>query len=50
MDKRYRIQNVETIPSPSLVVYLAQVQKNIEHAIATVNGDVSKLRTTCKDA
>ena len=22
MDKKYRIQNVETIPSPSLVVYL----------------------------
>ncbi len=48
MDKRYRIQNVETIPSPSLVVYLAQVQYNIAHAIATVNGDVSKLRPHAK--
>ena len=48
MDKRYRIQNVGAIPSPSLVVYLAQVQQNIEHAIATVNGDVSKLRPHAK--
>ena len=48
MDKQYRIQNVETIPSPSLVVYLAQVQHNIAHAIATVGGDVSKLRPHAK--
>ena len=48
MDKKYRIQNAETIPSPSLVVYLAQVQYNIEHAIATVDGDVSKLRPHAK--
>ena len=48
MDKRYRIQNVETIPSPSLVVYLAQVQQNIERAIAIVDGDVSKLRPHAK--
>ena len=48
MDKRYRIQNAETIPSPSLVVYLAQVQQNIERAIATVEGDVSKLRPHAK--
>ena len=48
MDKKYRIQNTETIPSPSLVVYLAQVQYNIEHAIATVEGDVSKLRPHAK--
>ena len=48
MDKKYRIQNVETIPSPSLVVYLAQVQYNIDHAIATVDGDVSKLRPHAK--
>ena len=48
MDKKYRIQNVETIPSPSLVVYLPQVQYNIEHAIATVGGDVSKLRPHAK--
>ena len=48
MDKKYRVQNVETIPSPSLVVYLPQVQYNIEHAIATVGGDVSKLRPHAK--
>ena len=48
MDKRYRIQNVETIPSPSLVVYLTQVQQNIERAIAIVDGDVSKLRPHAK--
>lgn len=48
MDKRYRIQNVETIPSPSLVVYLAQVRQNIERAIAIVDGDVSKLRPHAK--
>ena len=48
MDKKYRIQNTETIPSPSLVVYLAQVQYNIDHAIATVGGDVSKLRPHAK--
>ena len=41
MDKKYRIQNVETIPSPSLVVYLPQVQYNIDRAIAIVDGDVS---------
>ena len=48
MDKRYRIQNVAEIPSPSLLVYLAQVQQNIERAIALVNGDVSKLRPHAK--
>ncbi|MDE0637183.1 MAG: D-TA family PLP-dependent enzyme [Candidatus Poribacteria bacterium] len=48
MDKKYRIQNVENIPSPALVVYLPLVQQNIEHAIATVDGDVSKLRPHVK--
>jgi D-serine deaminase-like pyridoxal phosphate-dependent protein len=48
VDKKYRIQNVETIPSPSLVVYLEQVQYNIDHAIATVGGDVSRLRPHAK--
>ena len=48
MDKKYRIQNVETIPSPSLVIYLAQVQQNIERAIAIVDGDVSRLRPHAK--
>ena len=48
MDKRYRIQNVDTIPSPSLVVYLTQVQQNIERAIAIVDGNVSKLRPHAK--
>ena len=48
VDKKYRVQNVETIPSPSLVVYLAQVQYNIYHAITTVDGEVSKLRPHAK--
>ena len=48
MDRHYRIQNAETIPSPSLVVYLAQVEYNIAHAIACVDGDVSKLRPHAK--
>ena len=48
MDKKYRVQNAETIPSPALVVYLEQVQYNIEHAIATVDGDVSRLRPHAK--
>ena len=48
MDKKYRIRNVEAIPSPSLVVYLPQVQQNIERAIAVVDGDVSRLRPHAK--
>lgn len=48
MDQKYRIQNVENIPSPALVVYLPLVQQNIESAIATVDGDVSKLRPHAK--
>ena len=48
MDQKYRIQNVENIPSPALIVYLELVKKNIEHAIATVDGDVSKLRPHAK--
>ncbi len=48
MDKKYHIQNVNDIPSPVLVVYRDLVQKNIEHAINTVNGDVSKLRPHAK--
>lgn len=48
MDEKYRIQNAEQIPSPSLVVYLAQVQQNIERAIDVVGGDVSKLRPHAK--
>ena len=48
MNKKYRIQNVEDIPTPSLVVYLNLVQQNIAHAIATVGGDTSKLRPHAK--
>ena len=48
MDKKYHIRNVENIPSPALVVYLPLVQQNIEHVIATVDGDVSKLRPHAK--
>lgn len=48
MDKKYQIKNVDVVPSPVLVVYRDIVQKNIEHAIKTVNGDVSKLRPHAK--
>lgn len=48
MDQKYRIHNVEKIPSPSLVVYKELVQQNIAHAIETVGGDVSKLRPHAK--
>ncbi len=48
MDKKYRIQNVDSIPSPSLVVYLAEVKQNIERAIALVNGNLEKLRPHVK--
>ncbi len=48
MDKKYRIQNVDSIPSPALVVYLAHVKQNIERAIRVVDGDVAKLRPHVK--
>ncbi len=48
MDSRYCIQNVERIPSPALVVYLAQVRQNMERAIEMVGGDVSRLRPHAK--
>ncbi len=48
MEKKYLIQNVEVIPSPSLVVYLDLVRQNIEQAITTVGGNVSKLRPHAK--
>ena len=48
MDQKYRVQNVEDIPSPALVVYLDLVRQNIERAITTVDGDVSKLRPHAK--
>ena len=48
MDKNYQIKNVNDIPSPVLVVYRDIVQKNIEHAIYTVNGDLSRLRPHAK--
>ncbi len=48
MDKKYQIKNVKDIPSPVLVVYHNLVKKNIEHAINTVEGDVSKLRPHVK--
>lgn len=44
----YQIKNVNDIPSPVLVVYRDIVQKNIEHAIYTVNGDLSRLRPHAK--
>lgn len=48
MDKNYQIKNVNDLPSPVLVVYRDIVQKNIEHAIYTVNGDLSRLRPHAK--
>lgn len=48
MDQKYRIHNVEKIPSPALVVYLELVQQNIERAIVMVDGDLSKLRPHAK--
>ncbi|MCZ6679285.1 MAG: D-TA family PLP-dependent enzyme [Candidatus Poribacteria bacterium] len=48
MDRKYLIQDASQIPSPSLVVYLDLVQKNIERAIALADGDVSKLRPHVK--
>ncbi len=48
MDIKYRIHNLNEIPSPSLVVYLAIVKQNIARAIALVEGDTSKLRPHVK--
>ncbi len=48
MDQKYRIRNVDNIPSPSLVVYKELVQQNIARAIDMVDGDVSKLRPHAK--
>ncbi|MAT76458.1 alanine racemase [Candidatus Poribacteria bacterium] len=48
MNKRYLIQNVEQIPSPSLVVYLDMVKYNIDRAIEMVNGQTDKLRPHVK--
>ena len=48
MDQKYRIQNVENIPSPTLVVYIDLVRQNIARAIAIVDGDVSRLRPHAK--
>ena len=48
VDKKYQIQNVENIPSPALIVYLEQVQMNIQRAIDIVDGDLSKLRPHAK--
>ena len=48
MDKKYLIRDVSQIPSPSLVVYSALVQRNIQRAIDIAGGDVTKLRPHCK--
>ena len=48
MEKKYRIHNVDEIPTPSLVVYLGLVKQNIERAIALAAGDVTKLRPHVK--
>lgn len=48
MERKYRIHNVDEIPSPSLVVYLNLVKQNIAQAIALVEGDTAKLRPHVK--
>lgn len=48
MDKKYLIRDTSQIPSPSLVIYLDLVQKNIERALALADGDASKLRPHVK--
>jgi len=48
IDRKYLIRDARRIPTPSLVVYLDLVQKNIERAIAIADGDASKLRPHVK--
>ena len=48
MDHNYFIRDKDGIPSPSLVVFLDLVKKNINRAIEIVDGDVSKLRPHTK--
>lgn len=48
MDRKYLIRDASRIPTPSLVVYLDLVQKNIERAVAIADGDASKVRPHVK--
>jgi len=48
LDQTYFIRDKDEIPSPSLVVFLDLVKKNIDRAIEIVSGDVSKLRPHTK--
>ena len=48
MDHNYFIRDKDGIPSPSLVVFLDLVKKNINRAIEIVDGDDSKLRPHTK--
>ena len=48
MDHNYFIRDKNGIPSPSLVVFLELVKKNLNRAIEIVDGDVSRLRPHTK--
>ena len=48
MDRTYLIRDTSKIPTPSLVVYLEYVKKNIERMIALADGDVSQVRPHVK--
>jgi D-serine deaminase-like pyridoxal phosphate-dependent protein len=48
MDRTYLIRDTSKIPTPSLVVYLEYVKKNIERVIALADGDVSQVRPHVK--
>ena len=48
MDRTYLIRDTSKIPTPSLVVYLEYVKKNVERMIALADGDVSQVRPHVK--
>ncbi|HVY68319.1 MAG TPA: D-TA family PLP-dependent enzyme [Verrucomicrobiae bacterium] len=43
----YRVENVEEVPSPSLLIYLARVEANLDRMIA-IAGDPARLRPHVK--
>lgn len=48
MKQQYPVQKPEEIPSPSLLVNLARVETNIQHAITVVDDEPSRLRPHVK--
>ena len=44
----YQVENVEEVPSPGLLIYPDRVAENVRRMIATLNGDVSRLRPHVK--